>query len=258
MKTSGGSETAKRRAGVSAAAQVDDGDVVGLGTGSTAAHAIRQLGERVDGGLDVRGVATSFASRELADEVGVPLVDLDQVVGPGRPGIDVAIDGADQFVTVEDPENNAWERAVTSVLIKGGGAAHAREKVVDATADRLLVVADPSKSATVLDRDVPIEVLPSARTAVAAAVRAAGGEPTLRRAARKDGPVVTDNGNLVIDGAFGEIIDPTALATALASTPGIVEHGLFVGIADEIHIGTDDGVRTVACDGRNRERETEQ
>ncbi|MFC5133618.1 MULTISPECIES: ribose-5-phosphate isomerase RpiA [Haloferacaceae] len=229
MKTSGGTDAMKRRAGESAASTVDDGDVVGLGTGSTAAHAIRAIGERVDGGLDVRGVATSFASRELAIECGIHLVDLDEVTGPDSAGIDVAVDGAD--------------RVADGDLIKGGGGAHAREKLVDAAADRFLVVADPSKETAALDRPVPVEVLPSGRGVVADAVREAGGEASLRRAERKDGPVVTDNGNLLLDCAFGEIPDPGTLAAELADTPGVVEHGLFVGLADEIHVGTAEGVR---------------
>ena len=230
----------KRRAGESAAEAVSDGDVVGLGTGSTAAHAIRRLGDRADAGLDIRGVSTSFASRELAADRGIPLLDLDEAVGPDGPGIDLAIDGADQVATgVEGGD----AREAGSALIKGGGAAHAREKLVDAAADRFLVVADPSKESPRLDRPVPVEALPAGRTAVAAAVREAGGEPTLRRAERKDGPVVTDNGNLVLDCAFGEIADPAALSTALSAVPGAVEHGLFVGLADEVHVGTESGVR---------------
>ncbi|WP_459825347.1 ribose-5-phosphate isomerase RpiA [Halorubrum luteum] len=230
MKTSGGSDAAKRRAGESAAEAVDDGDVVGLGTGSTAAHAIRAIGRAVESGVDVRGVPTSFASRELARECAIPIVDLDDVVGADAAGgIDVAIDGADQIAGGD--------------LIKGGGAAHAREKVVDDAADRFLVVVDSPKESDVLDRSVPVEVLPGARTVVAEAVRAAGGRPTLRHAERKDGPVVTDNGNLVLDCAFGRIDEPEALATTLSRTPGVVEHGLFVGIADEVHVGTADGVR---------------
>lgn len=218
----GSSEAAKRRAGEFAADVVVDGQVVGLGTGSTAVHAIRALGRRVDAGLDVTGVPTSFQSRELAREAGVPLADLADV------SVDVAIDGADQVAGGD--------------LIKGGGAAHAREKIVDSVADRFLVVADPTKAADVLDHPVPIEVLPGARSTVADAVGGMDGEPTLRRAERKDGPVVTDNGNLVLDCAFGEIADPAALASDLSALPGAVEHGLFVGLADELHVGTDDDV----------------
>ncbi|WP_435118150.1 ribose-5-phosphate isomerase RpiA [Halolamina sp. C58] len=223
MKQTGGGEDAKRRAGESAAEIPDDGDVVGLGTGSTAAHAIRALGDRVDAGLDVRGIPTSFQSRELAREVGVPLTDLDESLP------DVAIDGADEV-------------AAGGALVKGGGAAHAREKLVDSAADRFVVVADPTKEADRLSHPVPVELLPDARAPVADAVRSIGGEPELRTAERKDGPVVTDNGNLVLDCAFGEIDDPEALARALSAVPGVVEHGLFVGLADELHVGSDDGV----------------
>ncbi|WP_049981521.1 ribose-5-phosphate isomerase RpiA [Halolamina rubra] len=222
MKQTGGDD-AKRRAGESAADIPDDGDVVGLGTGSTAAHAIRELGERVDAGLDVRGIPTSFQSRELAREAGIPLTSLDEAVP------DVAIDGADEV-------------AADGALIKGGGAAHAREKLVDSAAERFVVVADPTKGAERLSQPVPVEILPDARRPVADAVRSAGGDPTLRAAERKDGPVVTDNGNLVLDCEFGAIGDPGALAATLSATPGVVEHGLFVDLADEVHVGTDDGV----------------
>jgi ribose 5-phosphate isomerase A len=223
----GGAETAKRHAGESAAAQVTDGMVVGLGTGSTAAFAIRKLGERVDDGLDIRGIPTSFQSRELAREAGIPLTALDEATP------DVAIDGADQVAD--------------GTLVKGGGAAHAREKIVDTAADRLIVVVDPSKMADELNHPVPVEVLPDARTTVAAGVQELGGTPELREATRKDGPVVTDNGNLVLDCDFGVISDPDDLATSLSTLPGVVEHGLFVDCADEIHLGTDDGVRVEEC-----------
>ncbi|WP_049986741.1 ribose-5-phosphate isomerase RpiA [Halobellus rufus] len=224
MKTTGGSDDQKRRAGERAADLVEDGDVVGLGTGSTAAHAIRAIGRAVAEGLDVRGVPTSFDSRALAREAEIPLRSLDEV-----DGVDLAIDGADQL----DDDFQA---------IKGGGAAHAREKVVDAAADRFVVVADPSKTVETLSRAVPIEVLPEARAAVERDLVALGGDPTLRRAERKDGPVVTDNGNLVLDCEFGAIGEPRSLATSLSETPGVVEHGLFVDLVDAVYVGTDDGV----------------
>ena len=223
MKTDGGSDAAKRRAGERAAEDVEDGFVVGLGTGSTTAHAIRAIGEAVAEGLEVTGVPTSYQSRQLAIEAGIPLTTLEEV-----DGIDLAIDGADQVAAGD--------------LIKGGGAAHAREKFVDAAADRFLVVADPSKLVDVLDRSVPVEVLPDARPVVADRVRDLGGEPDLRVAERKDGPVVTDNGNLVLDCAFGKIDDPASLARDLASIPGVVEHGLFVGMADVTYVGLEAGV----------------
>ena len=218
---------AKRRAGESAADLVDAGVGVGLGTGSTAATAIRALGERVDGGLDVTGIPTSYQSRQLAREAGIPLATLADVER-----VDIAIDGADQFSGRD--------------LVKGGGAAHAREKYVDAAAERFVVVADPSKRATVLDHPVPVEVLPDAEPVVADTLDGLGGEPNLREAARKDGPVVTDNGNLVLDCDFGEIADPGALAIDLDAIPGVVEHGLFVSMADEIHVGSESGVEVLS------------
>ncbi|WP_331235456.1 ribose-5-phosphate isomerase RpiA [Natronorarus salvus] len=210
-------EAAKRTAGERAAEEVSDGDVVGLGTGSTAAHAIGALGERAVSGLDVVGVPTSYQSADLAREAGIPVRTLDDV------GVDIAIDGADQIAGTN--------------AIKGGGGSHAREKVVDASADRLLYVIDPTKKAEVLDRPVPVEVLPMARSPVAEAITDLGGEPELRSATGKSGPVVTDNGNLLLDCEFGSIREPEGLADSLASIPGVVEHGLFCGLADAVVVG---------------------
>lgn len=221
----GGSDEQKRRAGTSAAKQVEGGMTVGLGTGSTAAFAIRELGNRVDAGLDITGIPTSYQSRELAREAGIPLTTLDETTP------DIAIDGADQFADGD--------------LIKGGGAAHAREKIVDSAAARFLVVADPTKEADVLDHPVPVEILPDAHRPAIEAIEQLGGEPELRGAAHKDGPVITDNGNLVLDCAFGEIEIPAQLATDLSSLPGVVEHGLFIGLADEIYVGTATDVRVL-------------
>jgi ribose 5-phosphate isomerase A len=220
MKQSGGSDEQKRRAGEAAADEAEDGMVVGLGTGSTAAHAIRALGER---DAEVRGVPTSFESRQRAVEAGIPLTSLDAA------SVDLAIDGADQVAD--------------GALVKGGGAAHAREKYVDASADRFVVVADPSKEAAALDASVPVAVLPDARPVVAERVDALGGDPTLRDAERKDGPVVTDDGNLVLDCEFGRMEAPGELAASLSGIPGVVEHGLFVDLADAVYVGTSDGVR---------------
>ncbi|MFC4989481.1 ribose-5-phosphate isomerase RpiA [Saliphagus infecundisoli] len=223
MKGEGGSEGAKRRAGQRAAREVESGWVVGLGTGSTAAHAIRALED-----ADVRGIPTSYQSRGLAIEAGVPLTSLDEVEG-----VDLSIDGADQFARG------------SGALIKGGGGAHAREKIIDGAADRFLVVADPTKATDVLDRPVPVECLPDARPVVENRLRECGGEPDLREAAGKDGPVITDNGNLLIDCAFGAIEDPGGLATRLSAIPGVVEHGLFVDLADTVYVGIEEGVERI-------------
>lgn len=218
----GSRDEAKRRAGEAAASLAEDGTVVGLGTGSTAAHAIRALGERVDDGLDVRGVPTSYQSADLARDVGIPVATLDDALP------DLAIDGADQIAGFD--------------LIKGGGAAHTREKLVDSAANRFVVVADSSKEVEMLDHPVPLEILPPARTPVSMAVRELGGEPELRHAERKDGPVVTDNGNLLLDCGFGRIKNPTKLASELSGFPGVVDHGLFIGLADAVFVGADDSV----------------
>jgi ribose 5-phosphate isomerase A len=234
MKRAGGTEAQKRRVGERAAREVSDGEVVGLGTGSTAAAAIRALGTRVDSGLDVRAIPTSHQSRDVAREAGIPLTTL----GEATP--DIAIDGADQIA-----RHDGGGRLD---LIKGGGAAHAREKLVDSAADRFLVVADSTKLVDRLDAPVPIEVLSDAVPVVRRELSALGGEPTLRAAERKDGPVVTDNGNLVIDCAFGPIPDPDPIAADVAALPGVLEHGLFVGTADEVYVGTDDGVEILSAD----------
>jgi ribose 5-phosphate isomerase A len=222
MKTTGGGEKAKQNAGEAAATLPEDGMTVGLGTGSTAAHAIRALGRRVGGGLDIQGIPTSYQSADLAREAEIPVVTLDDATP------DLAIDGADQIAGFD--------------LIKGGGAAHTKEKLVDSAAERFVVVADFSKETATLDHRVPLEVLPTARTPVSVAVRDLGGEPKLRSAECKDGPVVTDDGNLVLDCEFGGIENPGELAGELSGVPGVIDHGLFVGLADEVFVGTDKGV----------------
>ncbi len=216
----------KREAAEAAVATVSDGDVVGLGSGSTAAHAIRALGAGVAEGLDVVGIPTSYQAADLAREVGVPVRAPADVSG-----IDVAIDGADQLAG--------------DALLKGGGASHARERVVDAAADRFLVVVDASKRADALDAPVPLEVLPDARPFVAAQIDALGGTPTVRGATAKSGPVITDNGNQVLDCDFGPIPTPARLAEQLQAIPGVIDHGLFVGLFDVAYVGTETGVDVI-------------
>lgn len=220
----------RRRGGTKAAEVVEPGMNVGLGTGSTTAWAIVEIGNRIaDGDLeDVQGVATSLQSHELAKEAGIPLRTLDELSE-----IDVAIDGADQY----DPDHPH--------VVKGGGASHAREKLVDSIADRLVIATDDEKAATPLDHPVPLSVLPESREAAKRWVREQNGEPTLRYAERKDGPLFTANGNLVIDCDFGPIDDPDDRAEALARVPGAQEHGLFVEMVDGVYVGTDEGVDTI-------------
>jgi len=226
---------AKRRVGEQAASLVESGMVVGLGTGSTAAFAIEAIGRRIrTEGLRVTGVPTSFSAAELARRAGVPLVSLDEVAR-----IDVALDGADEV----DPRLN---------LIKGRGAAHLREKIVESFADRFIVLVDESKIVQRLGQNspVPIEVVPFGWRLVERELVRLRGEVRVRIGSGKDGPVMSDQGNLIADVRFGPIEDAAALNAALAGIPGLVGHGLFVDIADQVWVGADDGkVRIVQRDG---------
>ncbi|MEM9979737.1 MAG: ribose-5-phosphate isomerase RpiA [Cyanobacteria bacterium P01_D01_bin.2] len=213
----------KQEVGRAAAAQVKSGSIVGLGTGSTTAFAIQFIGERLAAGeiTDVVGIPTSFQASVLAKKHGIPLTTLDEA-----PRIDIAIDGADEV----DPQQN---------LIKGGGAAHTREKVVDGLAARFVVVVDSSKLVDKLGSTfaLPVEVLPMAVAPVTRALEALGGKPELRMGVNKDGPVITDQGNMVLDVTMAGIDDPAELEKTINNIPGVLENGLFVGLADEVLIG---------------------
>lgn len=213
----------KQLVGKAAADRVQSGSIVGLGTGSTTAFAIQFLGDRLKSGelTDIKGIPTSFQASVLAKQYGIPLTTLDEV-----DRIHIAIDGADEV----DPQKN---------LIKGGGAAHTREKVVDSLAELFIIVVDQSKLVDVLGSTfpVPIEVLPMAIAPVTRALEALGGKPELRMGVKKDGPVITDQGNMVLDVTFGAIADPVALEQTLNNIPGVLENGIFVNVADVILIG---------------------
>ncbi|GAA0461974.1 ribose-5-phosphate isomerase RpiA [Halococcus dombrowskii] len=210
---------------------VESGMDVGLGTGSTTAWAVAEIGRLLrEGELeDVRGVATSLQSHELAKEAGIPLVNLDEVTE-----LDVTIDGADQY-SEEEP-----------TVIKGGGGAHAREKIIDAMADRLVIATDEEKATDPLDYPVPVEVMPDAREVVAEDLRDVGGDPELRMAERKDGPLFTANGNLVIDCDFGGLDDTSGTARDIEQIPGVLEHGIFLDMVDDVYLGTSEDVDTVS------------
>lgn len=209
----------KEAAGRAAAKLVRDGDIVGLGTGSTAYFAVVQLGERVKSGLKMIGIPTSVATAELARAVGIPLSTLDE-----HPQIDITIDGADEV----DPKLN---------LIKGGGGALLREKIIAAASKKMVVVADSSKVVTALGKfPLPVEIIPFARAVVEKKVASLGASCKLRTQA--DGkPFVTDEGHHILDCSFGKIADPPALARTLNDTPGVVEHGLFIGFAKLAIVG---------------------
>lgn len=215
-------DAAKRKVGIAAAAMVRSGMVVGLGTGSTAAFAIAELGRRVrEEGLALTGVPTSWSAAELARRAGLEVRTVNDVAR-----IDLAFDGADEV----GPDLS---------LIKGGGAAHTQEKIVASAAERFVVVVDESKVVARLGVKwpVPVEVLAIALRPVERALERLGAKPQVRTGGGKDGPVITDLGNLVVDAKFDGIDDPAALARELDSIPGLVEHGLFVGLADEVLVG---------------------
>lgn len=209
--------------------------LLGLGTGSTTAFAIEAIGRRVrEEGLDVAGVPTSVAAERLARRQGVPLLSLDDLgldtLPTAQVPLDLAFDGADEV----SPQGD---------LIKGRGAAHVREKVIAALAARFVVLIDPSKRVERLGTTapVPVEVLPMAEPAVARSLRTLGAEPHLRMGERKDGPVVTDQGLWVLDARFDGIDDPRALGAAIDALPGVLGHGLFIGMATDVLVGTGDG-----------------
>ncbi len=218
----------KQAAGELAAQLAKDHMVIGLGTGSTAAYAIKELGRRVASGLKILGVPTSYQSAFVAAENGIPLTTLDE-----HPVLDIAIDGADQIAKFS--------------AIKGGGAAHTREKIVAMSADKFVVVVDESKVADILNRPVPLEVLPFARKLVEKQVAGLGGRVLVRMGVNKDGPVISDNGNLILDADFGQIDDPYSLDDSLSHCVGIVEHGIFTTV-NAVFIGKKDGTVEVLED----------
>jgi len=223
----------KREAAAAALEYVRPGMRLGLGTGSTAAHFVELLAERVRGGLNVIGVPTSETTKEQAARLGVPLATLDE-----QPELDLTIDGADEL----DRELN---------LIKGGGGALLREKIVASASREMIVIADESKLVNRLGRfPLPIEVvdfgLAATERAVAAALRGAGYSATLKLRLKADGHVfVTDQGHHILDAGLGAIPDAPLLARRLAELPGVVEHGLFIGLARRAILAGQNGVRVI-------------
>ena len=196
-----------------------DEDVVGLGTGSTAAYAVRFLAQGVRAGLKIRAISTSVRTENLAASLGIPLTTLEEVEQ-----IDVTIDGADEF----DPELR---------LIKGGGGALLREKIIASATRQEIIIADSSKQVFVLGKfPLPVEVIPFAETIVSKTISALGAAVQLRRDKAGE-PVITDEGNHILDCHFGQIPDPPALAHTLSEIPGVVEHGLFINLADVVLLG---------------------
>lgn len=217
------------RAAEAAATHIQSGYVVGLGSGSTATHLIRIIGSRLKSGelSDILGVPTSNQVAAEAVEAGLPLTSLDE-----RLELDIAVDGADQI-------NGELE------AIKGGGGALLREKVVASASRRYILIADERKLTSRLGEGcpLPIEVLPFARGPVLDSIRVLGADAVVRVRSGKTGPMVTDNGNFIIDADFGALADPWRLEGELKAIPGVLETGLFLGLADIAYIGTRDSVK---------------
>ena len=224
-------EEAKKRAALEAVKHVKDGFIVGLGSGSTVAYAIDALGERIKReSMSILGIPTSYQAFLLAVKHGITVTTLEEY-----PVIDVTIDGADQI----DTKLN---------LIKGMGGALTREKIVASASKQNIIIADKSKKVKVLgenDHPVPVEVLPFAILLVKRRIEEIGGKPVLREGKGKVGPVITDNGNVVVDASFGLIGNAAELELKLKMISGVVETGLFVGLADIVYIGKSSGVEKI-------------
>ena len=233
-------EELKRLAGEKAVEYIEDGMIVGLGTGSTVEYSLRKLGSLVKDGLDIKGIPTSMHTRRIAKEENIPLTTLEE-----HPEIDLTIDGADEV----DSNLN---------LIKGGGGALTREKIIAYHSKKVIIVVDDSKvvKALGIDFSLPVEVLKFGWTASKKALEQFGWQPareTLEQQActvelRKimgDEPFITDNGNYILDCEFVRIDHPEELENAINSVPGVVENGLFIGLADEIIIGGKQGIMTL-------------
>jgi ribose 5-phosphate isomerase A len=207
----------KKAAALAAVAEVEDGMLIGLGTGSTAAFAIAGIGRRCAAGLRIEAVVTSLLSERMARAAGIPLRPMDQVAA-----LDLAIDGADEI----DPELRA---------IKGAGGAMLREKIIAAATRRMIVIADGSKRVVRLGAALlPVEILPLAQAFVADRIAAIGGLPILRQAA--EALYRTDQGNIILDCRFGPVDDPAALAAHLSAIPGVLGHGLFLDEIDALYV----------------------
>lgn len=206
---------------------IENNQIVGIGSGSTIAHAIHCLGDKIqDTGIKILAVPTSFQSALLLIDYNIPMTTLNE-----HPILDIAIDGTDEV----DPNFN---------LIKGGGAALTQEKIIDSAAKKLIIIADESKKVKFLGEKaaLPIEVIPIALKTVSIRIKELTTEIQLRMAVKKLGPVVTDNGNFIIDARFSKIKDPVSLEKELNVIPGVVENGLFVNMTDIVIIGHEDKV----------------
>ena len=224
----------KDRIGFEAARRVDSGMRLGIGTGSTAEAFVRALAERVKEGLRIVGVPTSERTARLCRELGIPLATLEEL-----PELDLTIDGTDEV-----------DGALR--LIKGGGGALLREKIVASASARMLVIADVTKKVETLGAfPLPVEIngfgIVSTLLAIERAAGLVGVAGTLALRRTGDDPFITDGGHLIVDASFGRIPDPEALSAALHAIPGVVEHGLFLGLASSVMLAGPDGIEELAA-----------
>jgi ribose 5-phosphate isomerase A len=223
-------DNAKRTAGIKAAEYIRAGMIVGLGTGSTVAYTMEKLAERIKSeGLSIKGVPTSVQTALKARSYGIPLISADEFEN-----IDITIDGADQI------DRNLC-------LIKGRGAAHVRERIIADASKELIIVADTSKLCDELSGPVPIEVIPFALGHVMSRLKQMGGNPEIREGVKKDGPVFSDNGNIIIDYKPGTISDPVQLETTINNIPGVVSCGIFTEFTKKtiVIIGSETGPKII-------------
>ena len=233
-------EELKKLAGEKAVEQIEDGMIVGLGTGSTVEYTLRKIGKRVRDGLKIQGIPTSMHTKRIAKEENIPLTTLEE-----NPEIDITIDGADEV----DSNLN---------LIKGGGGALTREKIIAFNSKKVIIVVDDSKIVKCLgiDFDLPVEVTKFGWTATKKTLEGFGWTPeernpqevyciVKRRMIMDDEPFITDNGNYILDCEFVRIDNPVQLEIDINSIPGVVENGLFINLVDEVVVGSKQGVLTL-------------
>jgi ribose 5-phosphate isomerase A len=216
------SDALKKLAAEEAVTYLKEGMIVGLGTGSTAEFAIKKIGKKVDDGFDIIGIPTSVCTKKLAERLGIPLSDIND-----HPNIDITIDGADQV----DPKLN---------LIKGGGGALLREKIVASCSKREIIIIDEKKLVQNFSFPLPVEITPYGWKTTLQKLKKLGCIPTLRE---KEKRFLTDNNNYIIDCQFKEISEN--LEKKINSIPGVIENGLFIDLADEVVVGTEEGIKKI-------------
>ena len=221
-------EELKKLAGEKAVEHIEDGMIVGLGTGSTVEYTLRKLGEKVKNGLKIQGIPTSIHTKRIAKEENIPLTTLDE-----NPEIDVTIDGADE---VDSCLN----------LIKGGGGALTREKIIAFNSKKVIIVIDDSKvvKALGIDFDLPVEVVKFGWTSTKKTLEELGCEVKLRKVMGEQ-PFITDNSNYILDCEFERIENSEELEITINNIPGVVENGLFIGLVDEVIVGGKQGIMTL-------------